>query len=610
MGSSGVLGYCGMRWFKLIVSRRYDGKRPWGFTLMRRRPGGGMPVVEYFVLSNGKIPSFDDDVIYPFITRSGKRHDGVHLSTGTIIKLYDYQIGSRFSSGFRGAREALNENLVETILPFRLLDFRQKPDPTRGGDRAEGIDPRPFYGMEFLLIRSHKENLQEEEEDGVAGTGKKIAVATIDDPYLGRIEVSAIALKRSIPGWLEKSNNRVFHAVNGQVQFKQTRGYLSQTCRLPALKDRVIIIINASNLTFEAHNDIWKGDREHIRNTIVGERYQEMATEAIRGSQALKDLQRDVAREELSQATKSQGDGREFGEGEKKIFEGKRSPTFLRFGRGDQLKVVEIPINGGCALVATTNVENDYLQRSANTGVILLEPRVRERFGTRIHLHNGKLAIHLAPVEGAVKVGDKFRFKIALRDDLMAHPVEAKLSLHISHIDKTDKLIRASDKKEIDKNGGRNGRRGQAATHGLPKYLLLTKDGRKIGDQPTEKWPSDFDEHEGGTITDLGNNEVIYKINYDNAYHLNYRSQQRGDIARDVVTEKYILGMRILMLGFERAYRAIRKTSNGKGRRIEQFAHLFRAIAARGAGSTVLSLAENFAKIVDKGLTETSESVE
>jgi hypothetical protein len=32
-----------------------------------------------------------------------------------------------------------------------------------------------------------------------------------------------------------------------------------------------------------------------------------------------------------------------------------------------------------------------------------------------------------------------------------------------------------------------------------------------------------------------------------------YRISARGDIARDVVTEKYILGMRILMLGYEHA---------------------------------------------------------
>ena len=98
-------------------------------------------------------------------------------------------------------------------------------------------------------------------------------------------------------------------------------------------------------------------------------------------------------------------------------------------------------------------------------------------------------------------------------------------------------------------------------------------------------------------MDDLGNSEVIYKINYDNAYHIKYRLQQRSDVARDVVTEKYILGMRILMLGFEHAYRNIRNGTGGNG--MGEFADDFRRMAARGAAATVLALAENLPKIVD-----------
>ncbi len=167
----------------------------------------------------------------------------------------------------------------------------------RGGDRAKGIDARPFYGMEFLLRHSHTEQDQtpdddsEEETEGETETAglEPLTVNIVNDPELGEIHISAIPLKREVPGWLKSNstNNRVFHAVNGQVQFKQTRGYVSQSCNLPALKDRVIIIVDASNLSFQAHNDVWKGDREHIRKTNKGERYQEAVTKAIKESKAL-----------------------------------------------------------------------------------------------------------------------------------------------------------------------------------------------------------------------------------------------------------------------------------------------------------------------------------
>ncbi|MEI9898922.1 MAG: hypothetical protein WDN31_00995 [Hyphomicrobium sp.] len=234
MGSSGVLGYCGRRGFKLIVSRRYDRSGEWAWTLIRRRPTGAdeMPIAEYCVMPGGDMPSFEATDIYPFRNAEGRRYDGVHLESGTVVKLFDYQVGSRFLS-FRGSREAFNENLVETILPFRLLDLRQQPDKKRGGDRALGVDARPFYGMEYLLLHSHKEEGLDDEDDA-AGEGK-LHVGGFSDPELGEVSISAIVLKRELPGWIKpaNSNKRVFHAVNGQVQFKETRGYLAQSCGFP-----------------------------------------------------------------------------------------------------------------------------------------------------------------------------------------------------------------------------------------------------------------------------------------------------------------------------------------------------------------------------------------
>jgi hypothetical protein len=650
MGSSGVLGYCGRKWFKLIVSRRYDGKRPWGFTLMRKRPGGRdtMPVAEYFILPGRAIPSFDEDALYPFIKGDGKRYDGVHLATGTVIKLYDYQIGSRFSSGFRSSREALNENLVETILPFRILDFRWTPDPKRGGDRAEGIDARGFYGMEFLLLRSHREDDIDEAEDGDEGEpaeaagDRSIAVATIKTEELGDISVSAIKLKRELPGWLKSSNNRVFHAVNGQVQFKQTRGYLSQSCGLPALKDRVVVIVDASGLTFEAHNEVWKGDREHVRDTAVGERYKEAVTAAIKESKALKALQEQVAKEELEQAAKTQRDdlfqklvdadpnlavlltdrdpviklpstgagakGAGTGEGE---FEGKYHPTYLRFDENFKKNGLTVPINRTRLAVARTDAENGYMQRADNKGALSIEPAPYKHLGVRAHLHDGRLMIYLEPVADTLKVGDSFELKFGLKDDSMAEGVEDWLKVRI--VEEESKPVKPKTSKGAksgDKDGKNEGEGPPAPTHGLPPYRLLTKDGRQIGNQSTLPWPDDFGELDGGLIEDLGEQGVMYKINYDNSYHIKYRLGARGDVARDVMTEKFVLGMRILMLGYEHALRAVAKTKGGENNGIADLQDVFRRMSARGAAATVLALAENLPKIVDKSSVAATQDVE
>jgi hypothetical protein len=639
MGSSGVLGYCGLKWFKLIVSRRYDRSSPWGFTLLRKRPGGGMPVAEYFVLPTGKIPTFAEDALYPFIKGNGKRYDGVHLASGTVIKLYDYQIGSRFAGGFRGSREALNENLVETILPFLILDLRQTPDPKRGGDRAEGIDPRRFCGMEFLLLRSHKD-AQDGEEEQAAGT-RRLAVATNTYRELGEISISAIHLKRKLPGWLATSNNRVFHAVNGQVQFKQGRGYLSQSCGFPALKDRVIVIVDASNLTYEAHNEIWKGDREHVRNTIAGERYKEVVTVAIKESEALAALQREIAREELEQAAKSQrnelfhklvnadrhlaflltnrdpeiklpseGAGKTVGGPRAGKYEGKYSPTFLRFDTKANDKRIHLPINRTRPASARTDAENGYLQRADNKGRLLIQPSPTEHFGIRTQLHDGGLIIYFEPAEDTLKVGDTLTFTVGLQDASMPLPVQDTVTIQITKEEKEHKKVKQKTRPSFGDNGGMEPEVPDAPNYGLPRCVLLTKDGHPVGDQETQPWPDGFTELDGGLIDDYGEEGTVYKINYDNTYHLRYRLNARGDIARDVVTEKYILGMRILMLGYEHALRAL-KNGNGRAENgLAEFQDSFRRMAARGAASTVLALAENLPKIVDRSMVIAGQDVE
>jgi hypothetical protein len=646
MGSSGVLGYCGRRWFKLIVSRRYDQDGGWGWTLMRRRPVGGMPVAEYFTLPGGKMPEFSGQPLYPFRRGTGQVYEGTMLSSGTVIKLYDYQVGARFLS-FRGAREALNENLVETILPFRLLDFRQKPDKQRTGDRALGVDPRPFYGMEFLLLNSHNEGSGEGAEEGVDGDESdgedgedgedrvtaeaRIAVGLIQHPDLGELSITAIALKREIPSWLKKTNNRVFHTVNGQVQFKQTRGYLTE-CGFPALKDRIVVIVDASNLSFDAHNDVWKGDREHIRNTIVGEIYREQVSAVIRESEALKQLQLQVAKQELDRAKTDEGNdlfqklvnsdrtlaalltntdpviyvptgggagGTTVGEDEFK--DGRYSPTFFRLEDRVRAAPLEIPLDRTRPVTGRTDAENGYLTRAENTGRLTVPPEIAKKFALRPHLLNGKLTIFLSPLEGAVSIGDELTVRFELSDPSMPLPLSDELRVRIvDEVGPTRKKPKRppTAPARAGKGGNKSGDGEPLPTHGLPRYKLLTKDGRNVGNDTTDPWPKDFSEGDGGFVEDYGDQGAVYKINYDNAYHIRYKQQARGDVAKEAITEKYILGMRILMLGLEHSINMTKeRMPEGMGEHLDEF----RKMSAKAAAAVVLALAENLPKLVDAG---------
>lgn len=81
------------------------------------------------------------------------------------------------------------------------------------------------------------------------------------------------------------------------------------------------------------------------------------------------------------------------------------------------------------------------------------------------------------------------------------------------------------------------GKGENAPTLGLPKCILLTKDSRDVEGYGVEPWPADFNEHDGGVIEDLGDEGVVYKVNYDNAYHLKYRLHLLPFFGKKTVTQ-------------------------------------------------------------------------
>lgn len=611
MGSSGVLRYCGECGFKLIVSRHHEDKSVWGWTLIRRRLEDNMIIYEYFALSNGSIPTFPADALYPLHTKDGKPYDDIKLETGTVVKLFDYvpDVGTSVA----GPRELLLENMVETPLPFYFYDFRVKEYLGKGPDRARGVDPRLFCGMEFLLLRSHD--------------GEEIAIGDIIDPKLGKVSISAICLEPPIPGWLEprRSVSRILHSVNGQVHFKQPRGYLSKQCKLPALKDRVVIIVDASDLNPTTQFDLWKADRENVVDSKIGKYYKQKVTDVIKESAVLKKLNHEFVKEELKRATSS---------GSKKLLQrlvendprfvalladedpkttvplddiednwdgGKYSPTFIILDGRFSKKEIEIPLNQSRSIVARTDAQNGYFRRADNRGKVILPDEIWNHFSVVPQLHNGQLRLTFTPQQDAllstqqseIKVGDHFVFPIALIDDSMPDELKSEEEVTLRIVGQKEKSKTPPGPTPLPKQ-----------VKGLPEPKLLTRKGEDVDGKPTEAWPTgiNFDDKDGGLILNYGEEGTVYKINYDNVHHLNCREQQSDAIARQVVTEKYILGMLVFMLAVERALKAQESAdadrTNSKGAEFDEDA--FRRMAVKAAATTILIVSETLPKIIDR----------
>lgn len=619
MGSAGVLSFCGRRWYKLVVSRWFDGSAPWGWSLVRRRPSDGPPVAEYLKL-DGEIPRFERAELQPFVLGDGQPDDKVRRSFGTIVKLYSYVLGR--AANFRTIREALNENLISTVLPFRLMDYRARPDPSRGGRRAQGVDERTVSGMDFQLRRLD----EEDDTESVELASDPLHIAEIKDPELGAVRVQAVPLPRKLPGWLTARRNRmrVYHAVNGQVQYKQGRDYISGRCRLPGLKDRVVILVDASDLTESAHNDVWKGDRETIRQTEVGGHYELQVTEAVRGSISLKELQDRIRNEETEQLAKqAQVDlfqsvvssdphiaqllpggavvrlpGLRRPGGGAATYEGRYSPTFVDLVGGRLRESgVDLEVDGRRRIRFKTDATNDWMTRPDNRGSVrfVVQDGRDVGFGFNAELTEGSLAVTIRATQDQVSVGETIEAKISLADDSMLLAVTDAVTFHVVESRQRPKSGRGGGSRPR----GEDDEEGTSDERGLPTNRWITQDGRAIGDEETTPWADiddDFTDQDGGCARDLSTDEKLYYINYDNAHFQHFLAGERTDVEKRVLTEQYRLSMLILMMGFEDAYSRL---PNSRGQ-VEwaEWIDPIRRLAAQGAATVVMSIAKTLPKLV------------
>ena len=619
MGSSGVLSYCGRRWYKLILSRRHDRTSAWAWTLVRRRPGDGTPIAEYLHIG-GVIPTITDETVVPAVLRDGQPDEALRRTTGTIIKVFSYEFGT--ATNFRTVREALNENLVSTVLPFRLMDYRAAPDRARGGRRALGVDERTISGMEFQL-RRHIDD-PEDDDDAERG-GEPIHIADIAHPDLGRIRITAVPLPRDLPGWLKqgRNNNRVYHHVNGQVQFKQGRGFISQQCKLGALKDRVVVIVDASDMSEAAHNDVWKGDRETIRETEIGNLYVKEIQSAVRNSPTLKRLQEQIAREEIEHVAEEVQselfqsvvdvdphiaqilpDGNLVslpgldtpGNGGNDDFKGLHSPTFVSLiGRTLREHGIDVPKQGVRRVRFATDAENAWLTRPEDTGSVNLDKTASSLFSLSASLLDGSLAVTLAHIDQGDSPDTRFSASLVLTDPTMVEPVSEEIEIRLVDERKPQPSGRSGRRK---KKGENDDSEPNSSGRGLPPTQWLTRDGRKVGNVESRPWPTDigFSEQDGGKVEDLGE-QMLYLINYDNAHLQRFMLTERNESIKRIIIEQYRLSMLVLMMGFEDAYR--RGTREEDKNQLGEVLDEFRRLAARGAATVVLSIARTLPQMIN-----------
>ncbi len=543
MGSTGSIGFCtkaeikrGL--YKFIMSKRNlaDSDENWGWTLIRTqgvKRGEKSPVVEYFY--PGEIPSFNASEIRAF-----GRNDIGKLSAGTIVKLYNYDIGPDARNVDFGLYFALTTSLLECALPIRIYDFDATPT-SKGELRKEGIADRTFSGMKIAFDSGEVNDITNNNID----LPTYQVIQSEENISLGRIKVLATGIKK-LPRYLEKYPYRFFYTVNGQTQAKGRASFLRKA-KLSELRNHLIVQVDCNAMDATARSSIFKSDRERMNNNELSREFESLIVNALSEDGKLQDYARQIRARRVTDTIQNNELGRKlwktmlndnpeladlFAVGEDVVgkkgskgtvveYKGKFFPTFLKLKKPKD-GVLHLPINTYRHIECETDVNDDYLSRLKDNGDFFFN-RGNFNFRHSMKLRGGKLTITVRVPEVAV-VGQSSEVVFGFTDSSRPEPLEIKVKVNFVEAEKPKKPGVKTRKKPS--GGGAS----------FPDFQPVYK----------EKWDEhEFNEESGAECAPNGEGVIIY-VNMDNKYLHSILNRTLDNSERELINHMFKLGVGIL----------------------------------------------------------------
>lgn len=257
MGGSGAIVFCGKKRYQLIGSKRYDDTGKFGFTLIREHPLSNAEKdpkkntwYEYLKI-NGKIPDFQAE-------KQDLKLYNRAFTTGTIIKLYSYDLPSGISDISRDLNQSINEYLFEPVLPIYTIEKEER--------YPKSSLRRGLYGLKRRLEQEDSKYIEE------------FFSEDFDDALFGKMKVTCYVFKtklddRSVKKTKEairqeffKNNMSVIFSVNGQVHGHYTSEFITRSLKLNLLKEHLLIHVDCTNMEYDFRKELFMASRDRLKS--------------------------------------------------------------------------------------------------------------------------------------------------------------------------------------------------------------------------------------------------------------------------------------------------------------------------------------------------------
>ena len=578
MGGSGAIVFCGKRRYQLIASRRFDGTGKFGFTLIRKHPLTDAEKItkkntwyEYLTI-NGEIPSIelpDNGIDLGLLNRN--------FTTGSIIKLYSYDLPSGSRSVIsRDLNQSINEYLFQPALPIYTIDKEERYPKDRNLQRE-------LYGLKRRLESTDDKYLSESFSE------------TYSDLEIGEFKVTVYVFKHriddksvkesksSIRREFFKNNMSVLFSLNGQVHGNYTSEFVTRSLKFNLLKDYLLIHVDCTKMDMEFRNELFMASRDRLKDgeesatlrkklsshlikgrlkEVYNKRKTELAANTGSTSDLLKDFSDklpfdselmklinhtfDLKKKEGNKPKKKKKDNPSQTQGDnEQPFSPKRFPTSFKINTKtdkDSIPIIQMPINGDRTIKFSTDVEDQYFDRSDEPGelkIAILKPESNEETGgnaagtpketqnlidvTQSSPNKGTIRVNINPTE-KVNVGDQ----ITIKAQLTSPEADLEQIFMVRILDKQQKQDKKPNKEDVpDKLG-------------LPELIEVFKDKKDDKTSWEDISYIDFDyEKVMYPQIEADKLEKIF-INLDSTILKNFMSKLKGEDEINTARNRYL----------------------------------------------------------------------
>ena len=572
MGGSGAIVFCGKKRYQLIGSKCYDNAGEFGFTLIREHPLSKTEEetkkntwYEYLKI-DGKIPAFQAD-------RQNLSLYNRPFTTGTIIKLYSYDLPSGISDISRDLNQSINEYLFEPVLPVYTIEKKER--------YPKSSLRRGLYGLKRRLELEDEDNkyveesFSEEFDDALFGKMKVTC-------YVFRTKIadrSVKETKETIQREFFKNRMSVLFSVNGQVHGHYTSEFITRSLKMNILKEHLLIHVDCTNMEYDFRKELFMASRDRLKDgeetrtlrkfladklsakdgrlwEIQKRRKDSVAVESEDAKGLIKSFAQNFSRNkellnlleqtlnlDLPPAGKQKGNANNSSKKKQKKkeqqpFNPQRFPAlFKRRHRKKDKEVVTVPLGGEKTLFFDTDVENSYFDRIEEPGelkIAILDfkkneteggdapgkvDRIEDVFNVRKSSpQDGTIKIHLNPKK-EVNVGDETKIKVSLEGP--TGEFEEIFWVKISEPKVSPQPSPKPDKQETP-------------TLGLPNLIYAYKEGK-----PERNGDLTWEQVENATGHEMGYATVMHPIvngdklesvciNMDSTVLMNFKSKTRN----------------------------------------------------------------------------------